>query len=390
LKKLPIRPLIPIAALFMAPAVMAQAEPANAFQLRAGVGVEHDTNVLRQPTAVSDTIVNASVGLKFDRRYSLQRLRADIEASTYRYQDQSSLNYSTLNYSAGWDWSITPRLHGVISADRKQFRETTADVLSGINRVGRRTERNELAEGIYELGAAWRVLAGVSHTSAKSTEPNTFDASPTVRSAHVGVGYELGSGTSLTARLRRGDGHYTDPSVGAATGDFHENEAALLLKWPVTAKTAVEARLGHLDRTHDSAPQRDFSGFVGDATVNWEITGKTRLLASVARDLSATGLATGGHVRSNRAWVQPVWKPTVHTAVNLRYEHISRTWSDVPAGSLDQGRHETIRNALIGFDWEPRPSLLVSTSIRSERLKSNLFFSGYRATIYGIAAKVYF
>jgi exopolysaccharide biosynthesis operon protein EpsL len=390
LKKLPIRPLIPIAALFMAPAVMAQAEPANAFQLRAGVGVEHDSNVLRQPSAVSDTIANASVGLKFDRRYSLQRLRADIEASTYRYQDQSSLNYSTINYSAGWDWSITPRLHGVVSADRKQFRETTADVLTGVNRVGRRTERNELAEGTYELGAAWRVLAGVSHTSAKSTEPNTFDASPTVRSAHVGVGYELGSGTSLTARVRRGNGHYTDPSVGAATGDFHENEADLLLKWPVTGKTYVEARLGHLDRTHDNVPQRDFSGFIGDATVNWEITGKTRLLASVARDLSATGLSVGGHVVSNRAWVQPVWKPTAHTAVNLRYEHISRNWRDVPAGSPDLGRHETINNALIGFDWEPRPSLLVSTSVRNERLKSNLFFSGYRATVYGIAAKVYF
>jgi exopolysaccharide biosynthesis operon protein EpsL len=390
LKKLPIRPLTPLAALFMASAVMAQPQSTDAFQIRAGVGVEHDTNVLRQPTAVSDTVGTASVGLRFDRRYSLQRFRADVEAATYRYQDRSELNYSTLNYNAAWDWSFTPRLHGVISADRKQYRETTADVLTGVNRVGRRTERRELAEGIYELGSAWRVLAGVAHTSAKSTEPNTWDASPDVRSAYVGAGYELGSGTSLTGRLRRGDGEYKDPSIGAASGDFRENEADIVLKWPVTGKTHLEARLGHLDRSHSGAPQRDFSGMVGNATVNWEITGKTRLMAGVIRDLSATGLAIGGHVKSDRIWLQPVWKPTVQTAVNLRYERIKRSWRDIPIGSPDLGRHETIQNALVGFEWEPRPKIAVSATVRHERLKSNLTFSGYRATIYGIAGKLYF
>ena len=374
----------------MAPAVMAQPESTDAFQVRAGVGVEHDSNVLRQPTAVSDTAATASLGLKFDRRYSLQRFRADIEAATYRYQDHSELNYSTINYNAAWDWSFTPKLHGVVSADRKQFRETTTDTLSGVNRVGRRTERTELAEGVYELGAAWRALAGVSRTSAKSTEPNTYDASPVVRSAYVGAGYELASGSSITARFRHGKGEYTDPTAGAATGDFRENEADVLLKWPVTAKTAVEARLGHLERTHPGAPQRDFSGLVGSATVSWDITGKTRLMAQAAHDLSATGLASGGHVESNRFWVQPVWKPTAHTAVKLRYEYIRRSWQEVPIGSPDLGRRESIQNALIGFEWEPRPKIAVSTSIRNERLKSNLFFGGYRATIYGIAGKLYF
>jgi exopolysaccharide biosynthesis operon protein EpsL len=374
----------------MVPALTgAQPVTNDAFQVRGGLGIEHDSNVLRQPNAVADTVGTASIGLKFDKRYSLQRLRADIEATTYRYQDQSSLNYSAINYNAAWDWSFTPKLHGVISADRKQYRETTADVLTGVNRVGRRTERTELAEGIYELGAAWRVLAGVSHSSAKSTEPNTWDASPTVRSAYVGAGYELGSGTSLTGRLRRGNGEYTDATAGAA-GDFRENEADLLLKWPVTAKTALEARLGYLDRTHPGASQRDFSGLVGNATVSWEITGKTRLLAGVVRDLSATGLASGGHVTSDRVWLGPVWKPTAHTAVNVRYDRVARKWHDTPGGSPDAGRSETTQAASVGFDWAPRPSLLVSASLRNERLKSNLFFAGYRATIYGVAAKVYF
>lgn len=366
-------------------------ETNNAFQLRAGVGVEHDSNVRRQPTAEGDTAATASVGLKFDRRYSLQRFRADVEATTYRYRNHSDLNYSTLNYNAAWDWSFTPKLHGTISADRKQYRDTTSDLVTGANLVGRRTERTELAEGVYELSGAWRALAGVSHTAAKSTAPNSYDASPTVRSTYAGAGYELASGTSITGRFRHGNGEYTDITAGGI--GFHENEADLLVKWPITAKTSFEGRVGRLQRSHPVAPGLDFSGFIGDATVNWEITGKTRLLAQLAHDLTAsgfTGATAGGHVESNRFFVQPTWKPTVQTAVNLRYEYVRRTWQDVPAGSLDLGRRESVQKASIGFDWEPRPKILVSASLGNERQKSNLVFANYRATIYGIAGKLYF
>jgi exopolysaccharide biosynthesis operon protein EpsL len=396
LKKHPIRPLLPIAALLMAPAVMAQSrapETNNAFQLRAGAGVEHDSNVLRSASnAQSDTVANASVGLKFDRRYSLQRLRADVEAATYRYKDQDQLNYSTLNYSAAWDWSFTPKLHGTISADRKQYRDVTSDPATFANVVGRRTERTELAEGVYEVGAAWRALAGVSHSSVKTTEPISYDGSPTVRSTYVGAGYELASGSSITGRLRHGNGEYTDIASSGGVG-FHENEFDVLVKWPFTAKTTLEGRVGRLERTHPGAPQRDFSGFVGDATVNWEITGKTRLLAQVAHDLSASGfdlIGAGGHVQSNRFLLQPTWNATVQTAVNLRYEYVRRSWEDVPAGSPDVGRHENVQSAGIGVDWAPRPKITVSASLRNERQHSNLAFGNYRATIYGVAGKFYF
>lgn len=439
MKKLPISPLLSIAAVLMAPA-LAQAQtpstpstaatpttpstpstpssaglpgswnmpstsigmpgippvseaprtPADVFQIRAAAGVERDSNVFRQPTAVSDTIGIASVGLKADKRLGLQRFRGDIEASTFKFSDQSQLDFNSINYNAAWDWSFTPKLHGVISADRRQFREALTSSPAGASRVGRRTERAELAEGIYELGAAWRLLAGVAHTSSRSSEPGSWDASPSIKSVHAGVGYELGSGTSLTARVRRGDGEYRDPSAAAATGEFDENEADVTLKWPITGKTALEARLGFLDRSHDGAPQRDFDGLVGNAVVNWEVTGKTRVLAGLARNLSATGQATGGHVVSTQFWVGPQWNPTAHIAVNARYERTTRDWRDVPAASTDAGREETVQTALLGVEWTPRPIFALSTSIRNERLKSNLPFSGYRATIFGVAAKVYF
>lgn len=364
----------------------------SGYQFRVLAGVEYESNALRVPSGagrVSDEVGILGVGFKADKRYGLQRLRADIEANTYRYRSESSMDYSTINYALAWDWSLTPRFHGILSADRKQFREVTTDPVALVNRVGRRTERAEVLEGIYEVGSALRLLGGVSHTEASSTELASYDASPSVDSARVGIGYELPSGTSVFARYRRGDGEYTDPTPGAATGDFRENEAEVLVKWPVTGKTHLEGRLAHLERNHSFGTQRDFSGMVGSASINWEITGKTRLGAGYHRDLSASGLATGGHVESNRVYIGPTWRATSQITVNARYDRVSRDWKDVPLGSPELGRNEVIQILSAGVDWEPRRWLTVSTYVRGERSKSNLT-AGYRSTTVGAALKAFF
>jgi exopolysaccharide biosynthesis operon protein EpsL len=361
-----------------------------AFQLRAIAGVERESNALRQPSGgSSDTAFIAGVGLRADRRVGLQRFRADLELNTYKYDKQSDLDYSVFNYALAWDWSITPWKRGVVSADRKQYREVVTDPVALVNRVGKRTERSEAVEGIYELGAAWRVLAGLSHTKASSSQPGSWDASPSVQSARVGVGYELASGTSLYARHRRGDGEYTDPTPGASTGDFRENETELVLKWPVSGKTSLEARLGRLERDHETGTQRDFSGTVGGAAVYWDVTGKTRVIGGYSRDLSATGLATGGHVVSDRFYIGPVWKATAQIAVTARYDRVARDWKDVPAGSAEVGRNETIQMLSAGVEWEPRRWLAVSTYVRGEKQRSNVN-TGYRNTTIGAAVKAFF
>lgn len=390
MKKLPIRPLLALTAICAGQAAFG-AEPTDVLQFRAGAGIEHDNNVLRTPSGGdSDDIGTLSVGVKFDKRISLQRLRADVEATTYRYRDHDELNYNTINYGLAWDWSITPRFHGVASADRRQSREVSTDPVTFVNRVGRRTERNELLEGTYEAGAAWRVLGGVQRTSSESTEPRSWDASPTVRSARVGLGYVYPSGTTVTARLRHGNGEYKDPTPGAPTGDFKETEGDVELNWPITGKTTVNARLGHLKREHDTAPQMDFSGAVGAASVNWEITGKTRLIAGYNHDLVAAGDIIGGFVKSDRIYLQPIWQATAKTAFNLRYDRSERRWTDVPAGSANLGRRDTVEYASVGVDWEALRNVTVSASARREKLDTNLPSSSYTASIYGVAVKARF
>jgi exopolysaccharide biosynthesis operon protein EpsL len=385
-----------VATLIMAaPAVHAQDASADEEGLHVGarLGIEHDSNVLRAPTGgQSDTAWTAGVGLKYNKRFSLQRIRADIEYDTWRYNSHSDLNFNTLNYNLAWDWSVTPRLHGTVSADRRQYREVVTDPVTAGNLIGKRTERNELAEGAFDIAGPWQVLAGVSHFRAESNEPFSWDGLPDIRYWQVGAGYQASSGSSLVLRYKRGTGEYHDPtfaSFAALDSDFKDQEVELAARWALTGKTTLDGRIGHVKREHSAAPQLDFSGMRAALNANWEVTGKTRLTGGWMHDISATGLATGGHVDSDRFFVSPVWQATAKTAFNLRYDYTRREWKDVPPATFNSGRTDKVQSLQVGVDWQALRTITISGYARHEKMDSSIN-AGYKATVYGVLARANF
>lgn len=385
-KKLKIA-LVPTVCLAVASLAQAQnRETGDTLQFRVGAGLERDSNVLRAPSKVSDTIASASVGARYDKQISLQRILLDIEAATFKHQDLSSLDYSTLNYNAAWNIAITPRFRGVLSADRRQYRDLT-NATGGVTDSFIRSERNEVLKGTYTTGAGWLAQAGLSHRQSISENPRSLEATPSINSASVGFGRESPAGSSLIGEFRHGKGSYDNVGVG---NDFTEREYALVARYPVSVRTLIEGRIGHLDREHDAAPQRDFSGTIGSLRASWEITAKTRLAGGFSRELGSYEFGTGGSVRGNRFFIEPVWKPTEKTAVRLRYQRETRDW-DVPGGgTIDAGRSDRVNTASAAFEWEPRRNLLVTTALRSERRSSNVAAFDYNATILSLGARFTF
>jgi exopolysaccharide biosynthesis operon protein EpsL len=380
-----------------APAAFAQ-DAEEGLHFGARLGVEHDSNVLRQSSGgPSDTAWTAGVGLKYNKRFSLQRVRADVEWDTWRYSDQTQLNFSTLNYALAWDWSITPRFHGTVSADRRQYREVVSDPLipSNPNLIGKRTERTELAEGAFDIAGPWQVLGGVSHYRAESNVPFSWDGLPDIVYWQAGVGYQASSGSSVVLRYKHGDGEYRDTTFagfGALNSDFKDQEVELAARWSFSPKTTIDGRISHLKREHDAASMLDFSGMRGALNVNWDITGKTALQAGWTHDISATGLATGGHVDSDRFFITPVWHATAKTSFNLRYDYTRREWKDIsvsaPIGFA--GRADKVDSLQAGVDWQALRTITVSGYVRQEKMRSSLVGANYRATVYGVLARANF
>jgi exopolysaccharide biosynthesis operon protein EpsL len=362
--------------------VSSAADQREGFSFRARAGVERDDNVLRTNAGqISDTITGLGLGLRYQKRVSQQQFVVDAEVDRYDF-DNLGTDYSTLNYSAAWLFRFGNRIEGTASADRRQFRDVTSTGLAAT--VNRRTERNEVLEGGYRLGAAWRVLAGLRHNKTSTTDPTAWDANLEQTSVHTGVSFESARGSTAALRFRRGDGEYNNAPVAT---DFDDNEIEGTVRWVVSPKTTVDGRLAYLDREHSGAPTRDFDGLVGSLGVNWEITAKTRLAAGYARDMGSYLGGTGGHLSSDRWFVGPVWRATELITVSLRYDHETRRYEDV-TGSADVGRRDKFNVGTLGVDWQIRRSVALGAQLRHERRTSSLPAFNYRANVIGLTAKL--
>ncbi|MEO7560227.1 MAG: XrtB/PEP-CTERM-associated polysaccharide biosynthesis outer membrane protein EpsL, partial [Nitrosospira sp.] len=270
--------------------------PPRVLSLAVGTNIMYDSNVFRLSPAIdpvtllgtptkSDQIIVTTAALTLNKNYSLQRFEATGSIVDNRYQNFDFLNFVGKNYTAAWHWRLTPYFHGTLSGSHREALNNFANLTGFVNSTTRnlRTDDNYRFEGIFEATRSWHLLGAVSHTTVKNSRLTVQDFDNKILSIDTGVRYILPSATSLTFRVRRGEGDFfkrpaPDPANLFDTR-FHEMEYGLQLIWPVTIKTSVTGRVAHLDRNHDHFPQRDFAGFVGNIDFNWGVTSKTRLTA---------------------------------------------------------------------------------------------------------------
>ena len=353
------------------------------FRFRGIAGIERDDNVTRVNTGeVSDTITQLGLGLRFNKRYGLQRVVVDAEYDRYDF-DKLSTGYNTLNYAAAWYFGVGNVIDGVASADRREFRDVTIN--GGAGTINLRTERNELVEGRYKFGAAWRLLAGIQNFDASSSNPAvSWDGDPNVTTGRVGVQYELASGSSLTGRYREGDGDY---QVGGAPG-FRDHEFELVAHWAVSPKTSLDGRIAQFKREHDNTPSRNFDGPTGSITATWDATAKTRLTGGYIHDLASYLGGTGGHQETDRFYIAPTWRATAQTSVGVRYEHENRKFVDITGVPTDVGRTDKFDVLALALDWQPWRNVGIGAQWRNEKRSSSLPIFNYRANVLGLAVKL--
>lgn len=165
---------------------------------------------------------------------------------------------------------------------------------------------------------------------------------------------------------------------------FNELEHEARLVWPVTGKTSIEARIGHLERKYVHFPQRDYAGFVGNVNLNWAVTSKTRITASWSRDLANYQTApfafltqaslarfSSSFIATNRFSVMPTWKITDKTTLRLRYDYTMINFGG-PVQQLPQGdRSDSMHSGMIALDWQPLNMLAISGMLQRDHRASS-------------------
>lgn len=353
----------------------------------AGVQWARDDNVFKEPSgaAKADHIAVTTAGLRINKPWSLQRLELDASVDDHRYQNYSALNYTALNYNGAFRWAFTPRLHGNLVGERREYIDLFSDVSNG--RVNRRTEQNHGLDAEYELGAAWRALAGVFERritqSVAGLEPDA-----TVQGGELGARYDFRSGNSLAYRYRQGQGDYSGGL--AAISGFTDKQHEFDLQWRATGQIRVNGRVGWLERAHDQQPERDFSGWTARLQARWQLTGKTSVDAGLVRELAPYQVADASYYEGLRLFLAPEWKPTAKTAVRLRLDHGTRTYKGSPVATALPQREDTLNIVALALEWEPIRALRLMATVQRDERSSNRAGADYRAHVYGIAAQASF
>lgn len=367
-----------------------RADELDTLQFRAGQTWQYDSNVFRLSDNVNNQAVIGSpsrsdhfgvttIGAKIDKSYGLQRFELDVNANRYNYKNFSRLDFTAVNYAAAWRWSVTPALYGNLTTDRQEYTDNTADVQNQ-GQLNRRTDRLNLLDAEYAIDGPWRILGGVFERSSSNSQAFTFEGDSKVRGVEAGVRYVFASDSSFAYRLKQGNGEYPNRvSSPTFASDFKDREHEFKLVWPITGKTTIQSRLAYFDRAHDGLAARDFSGFVGQLEATWMPTGKTSVNGGVARELGDYQTNNISYFQGNRFFIAPTWKPTEKTAVKFRHDHGVRNYKGPLPGFVATNRRDTTDLSVLGFEWEVIRAVKVTTSVFTDRRKSNETGADYKS-----------
>lgn len=390
---------IPVFVSLMLFAQHASADAGDTFNVTAGSTLMYDSNVFRISPSIdpllltgkstrSDQVITSTATLSLNKLYGMQRFQVNGSIVDNRYHNFDFLNFIAKNYDAAWTWQLTPYFHGNLSSTHKEGLQNFGNLTGFINSSNRniRTDEIHRFDSIFELNRSWHVIGGVSQSKLTNSRLTVQDFDNTVLSFEGGIRYALPSGSSLTYKARHGQGDFfkRPEPISSTLFDtrFQDMEHDMRLLWLITAKTSIEARIGHFERKHDHFAQRDFSGFVGNFNVNWAITGKTRLVAGWARDLSnfqtATNFQLAGfqrfsssYIAADRFSVAPAWQITEKTALRLRYEYSILDYLG-PVLSFPDIRHDSMHSGQAILDWQPVRAISLSAMLQRDHRTANI------------------
>lgn len=380
------------------------AQEQDTLKFRANYTLQTDSNLQRLPSnadvlartgrnSTDERIGITTVGMFFNKAYSLQRLELDLNLVDYDYQNFSQYSFTAKNYVAAWRWSLTPRFHGSLTSDRKETLNSFSDYQGGasVSQRNLRTTINSGFDASYDLDGTWSLLAGLSHTNQTSQQTLGTGEEYSANTASVGVSRASGSNSTFSYNLKRSSGKYLNVSANGREYDQLDNE--LRLAWVLSGNTTANLRATYINRSHPSSPQRDYSGFNTGVNVNWAITGKTALAASWVRQLDSYQTSYASYTQTNRLSIGPTWQLGSKTTLGLRYGLSRIEYLGAPTAVPTAQRQDTLRDTSLTLKWQPYPLVTVSASVaRSTRdaTVTNLSALDYSSNTGSLSAQVSF
>lgn len=394
-----ISPTLPaLLALAAAGASHAQQDPLT---LTAGYTVQTDSNLFRLPSSANtqnligkssaaETIGVTTLGIGFNTQQSLQTLAVNLNVVDYQYQNFNYLSFAATNYDAAWQWAITPSVTGTLSTDRKETLNSFAD-FTGYRQRNQRIDTTTRFDVTAQLDGPWRLIGGASTTRQENQLAQVTGSDFTTNSVDAGVRYVFGSGSNISYQMRTGKGSYLNrvvPNANFQDSQYTQIDNDLRLRWDLGGGNSANANLTHINRTHPTYGQRDYSGFNFGTGVNWAISGKTSLGLSFNHALDAYATTNSNYSTTDRITIGPVWQISPKVGLRLKHEWAQRDYAGSPTAGQSSTRRDITRDTSVSVNWQPHQKLALSASLQSASRGVNQAGLDYDSTMLFFSAQL--
>jgi exopolysaccharide biosynthesis operon protein EpsL len=389
--------LLPIALLAIVSA-NSRADETDALNYFVGQGVVFDSNLFRLPDGVhpsavatgvadpprSDTYFNTFAGIRFDKVYSRQHLRADFAVTHYAYRTYDYLDFTGVSGRAAWDWAVGDRWNGVLAYDQTQTPSNYA------TQTGFRTAYQLYQRATVDANYWWHPdwSAGAGLAKVRSNYNNSFNSFSDYDADIVDarITYRPSSGNQVRLLVRRTDGNYPN-RVRTPTGflaqpytqDDYEAEA----NWGLDGHSRVYGRVGYANVSYGGGASglRGFNGPTARLVYDWIPTGKTTVSLVLRRDIGPEPQENlnASFVATSAASIAVSWALSPKTSVRGFAEWRKRELGgDVVLvdGALRNPTYT--RYYTFTGTWTPERSLFFNVTLgRETRTGNNLAYPNY-------------
>jgi hypothetical protein len=373
-------------ALVVATSAEAADEPEPGLTLTVAAHEIYDENLYRLPDDVEpsstdpgvsrdDYLSRVSLGIEQRWLWSRQKVLIDLDASRNAYRYNDDLDNTSADARAEWQWQAG-RLVGAIAGEYGQalasFANTRFLGRDMVDTVGASWKLG------FRLGPQWSLVAAGRHVDTEhSAAARSFDNSST-DSATLGLQFTTSSENefALGYQATRAEFDYPATLNGVRFDrNFDERGATLRVHYALSEKTAVDGKVGYLEREYPATAgiaRGSFDGVVWDAAIQWQPTIRIDVEINVWRKLRAYLDAESDYFVSEGASFLSSWHPSDRIGISLEAGYETQEYLGPGVNLLtEDGRRDRVRTQKLSLGYRALRKLHLELSGRTEDRGSN-------------------
>jgi hypothetical protein len=370
----------------------------DVLSFEASGGLEHHSNILRTPTAVSDTVMRGLIGVRFEREFSLQRFTLFGNIQPVKYLDLSRYDYVGYNVGGRWDWEVGRPVFGTVTAN--YLRDQTAfDVFGPIPNLRDFLTLRALVG--FRLSQSWALIAAADYLSVDNSSVFVQSANVNITGAEAGFRYFPGTAVDMDFVYRRDDGKYPNRQIFDANGNLLpaaiDNAFAQdALLWRVNYRPNEETRyggtIGYTRRNFETLSQRDYSGITGSLEAEVPLSGATLFRGAIFNSISTAELLNANFIRDTGVRLTPTWRATSRFSIDGIFLYTIRRYEGDPGFVISgaEVRRDNILDFGVRVNYEFARRVFLFGDLRRLERTSNYAGFGFTDNWFGLGVRAAF